>query len=741
MSKIGRRLRKDKLVKRGSRAVTDLCKLAGTLRGKGKLDELYQKPAGHDPEFTNGRAAFFVPAIYRDESIPFPWLSLAQIKVQLTERSGPALREHLEGFVKTWEQQQAARLRSDLAIAEQKRDQYKNELDNLRISEQSSVSIRQYTRVVDDLEAKLGQTKQSRDDANCELANLKKRYEEATKRLREAVENNQPGRAAVPADQPPRAAVPVDSRRAGQAAVPVDSRRAAVPVDSCRAGQAAVPVDIAKTLKDRDTELAAVKKQLDKTTEEFQSVIKELKHSKESLEAELQSARAEIEEKRERLQDGLKIIDELNEKGKKVDEQDAAMRTHLEARIKTLTDAKVGLERDLQRAKSEIKRLTPNETQRKAEVDRYNNMVNQSATAESRLIQVEEYCADITSALKKLGIDASTSAAASHGMQLLKDRLAAADQYRTDLESTLKELDIDATSADAAKLGLRQMKAGHIQTENSLRATEAQLQKLLEKDQMTLAEATQVDPKPAAQPTSPVDNLAAPDYQDDHHTPDSVLYALMEIADQMQHGPAAYKQGLKRLTKLADIAPLHIIDAKKQKEIGLAGLEGYVYETAQRESYDEDPDICRLMIKMGHALRLRDKKIQIEKDGEDVDSDDHTEAEDDDDEAMNHLRPSPIRLFDESLRPGFPTTGMLAKTLRHLLTGPADNITKSGPGLYLLCDTPTCIEDGDVLGQVAVLLLTARSDDDKPRPADININPALSSSTILAGLSVGCRAC
>lgn len=409
-----------------------------------------------------------------------------------------------------------------------------------------------------------------------------------------------------------------------------------VPVDQSH--QAAVPVDIAKTLRDRNAELAAVKTQSEKTTEEFRSVIKELKHSKESLEAELQSARAEIEEKRERLQDGLKLIDELVKNGKEVDEQNAAMRTRLEARIKKLTDAKVGLEGDLQRARSEIKRLTPNETQRQArqaEVDRYNNMVNQSAAAESRLIQAEEYCADITSALKKLGIDASTSAAASRGMQLLKDRLAAADQYRTDLDSTLKELDIDATSADAAKLGLRQMKAGHIQAENSLRATEAQLQKLLEKDQVTLAEATQVDPKPAAQPTSPVDNLAAPDYQDDHHTPDSVLYALMEIADQMQHGPAAYKQGLKRLTKLADTAPLHIIDAKKQEEIGLAGLEGYVYETAQRESYDEDPDICRLMIKMGHSLRLRDKKIRTEKDGEDVDSDDHTEAEDDDDEPMN----------------------------------------------------------------------------------------------------------
>jgi hypothetical protein len=63
----------------------------------------------------HGRAAYFIPSLYRNSSIPCPWLDLTTIKTRLGSLSGTALRDFLENLVKNWEQGQTAGLGLQLA--------------------------------------------------------------------------------------------------------------------------------------------------------------------------------------------------------------------------------------------------------------------------------------------------------------------------------------------------------------------------------------------------------------------------------------------------------------------------------------------------------------------------------------------------------------------------------------------------------------------------------------------------
>jgi chromosome segregation ATPase len=181
---------------------------------------------------------------------------------------------------------------------------YKDELHRLRISEQSSVSIAYHKQALKDLETRLGQAGRSQDAAVNQLANFNTQHDQATKKLSRA----------VPVGQPYPAAVPVDLRQAGQAAVPVD-----------QSSRATVTVDVAKTLKDRDNELDAVKKQLEQAKRELQSVKNELATSKRNLQEALQ-ANAAINEPFEQAKTRV---------------------SELDLEVQTLTNARVQLEQDL----------------------------------------------------------------------------------------------------------------------------------------------------------------------------------------------------------------------------------------------------------------------------------------------------------------------------------------------------------------------------------------------------------
>ncbi|KAH8082998.1 hypothetical protein HD553DRAFT_342980 [Filobasidium floriforme] len=575
MSKIGRRLRKDKLVKRGSRAVTDLHKLASSIRAdKKKLDELYQVVPGPDPQMNHGRAAYFIPSLYRNSSIPCPWLDLATIKARLGSLSGTALRDFLENVVKNWEQGQAAGLGSRLATTVQERDRYKDELHILRISNQSSVSVTYHTSALKKLETQLGQAVRLRDAAVDQLANLKMRYDQATNNLSRAVS----------VDRPHPAAVPVDLRRAGQAAVPVDQ--------SCRA---AVPVDVAKTLKDRDNELAAVKKQLEQAKRELQSIKNELATSKRNLQEALQ-ANAAINEPFEQAKTRV---------------------SELDLEVQMLTNARVQLEQDLQASQSEVNQLTLNVDTRQSELVRsaanYHKLVEQCGTVTINLAESEQECTDlraIVAVLDEAGVTTSSAAMTKRDLQHLKDTEHQLKGINDELKHTKEELKDTKDELKATKDELNQLQVEH--------------QKLSEKDNAMVIDA------PHAEPEAPVIDLAstAPEYQDEHLTPDSTYYALVEIAKDMAQGPGQFKRGIKRLTKLADTAPDLIIDAKTQKNIGLGGIEHYVYETAAHHSYHKDGELGPLIFQMGHALRIRDHRLRPAAKSSDSDED----SDDDDDE-------------------------------------------------------------------------------------------------------------